>query len=654
MKWPNAVINSFLILDLQNNKADVDTVVRLLAQRKSLLEKHSSDLAGLASGPPTAVGISACINNNESAYMAVIDGDNAETKTAMYACARMLRAPLPVARVAADLASENKRLSLAAERYLISEDSPEARAAVLSRKPGQAFITGAASAFIIEGVSTAYSEHLWELYATVDDQSMYNGWDTTMDETIAAMEKRLKKEIIESTDLLGVYSYDNHYIRIYGDRVIFNWDEDENRYRERALTSYEFEQLKVFLADNDVGNLKPFLGCGGEYCDYDELLMLGKNGGRRIYRTGSDYPFFNWLDKYFKELKLTPAVVKYAMSRDVPGLELIIADDAYHIDTVWNQGGNLIVASSDTATRERVKKEINFAVTGKEEPDEEGAYVEGSEENYEKRQDLEEKRKWEGYSWRVVGDGTLLNEIPQPPDNEFIPHRDGHAVPADGERWKTRFGALEYRTSEEGLFRLYAGRLTKLKEGNYFGPLVTPNGKWLIAAKADGEYSWKTVRIDTATLRETPIVTPDYTRYVPTAYSATLDKVLLVQDNQYDYYSQDDNDMSPGDHENDAMLLLDCVTGQTFPVKGEFRPLSHQSFRPLQKTARPNEFWAAIMKTDRSATEIGIYDTKFFTFKPMVKLPKIAFNSMDMYVDEVKRKIFFVYRGHLLAVPLAN
>lgn len=653
LKWPNAVINSFLILDLQNNRADVDTVVRLLAHRKTLLEKQSSDLAGLGSGPPTAVGISACINNNESAYVAVMDSDNAETKAAMYSCARMLRASLPVARVAADLASENKRLSLAAERYLISEDSPEARAAVLARKPGQAFITGASSAFIVDGVTTPYSEYLWELYASVDDQAMYNGWDTSMDESIVAMEKRLKKEIVDTEELLGVYSYDNHYIRIYGDRVIFSWDEDENRYRERPLTTYEFEQLKVFLADNDVGNLKPFLSCGGEYCDFDELLMLGKNGGRRIYRTGTDYPFFNWLDKYFKELKLTPAVVKYAMSREVPGLELVIADDAYHIDTVWQQGGQLIVASSDTATRERVEKEINFAVTGKEEPVDDGMYNENSEAEYEKRKSLEEKRQWEGYSWRVVGQGTLLNEVPQPADNEYIPNRDGHAVPPE-ERWKTRVGQVEYRTSEEGLFRLNAGRLTKLKDGNYSSPLVTPNGKWLVVAKADGEYVWKTVRVDTATLRESVIATPEYTRYVPVAYSPVLDKVLLVQNGQYDYYSLEENDQAPTDYDTDAMLLLDCVTGMTFPVKGEFRPLSQQTFRPLQKTARPNEFWAAIMKNDRSATEIGIYDAKFFTFKPLVKLPKIAFNSMDMYVDEVKKKIFFVYRGHLLAVPLPS
>jgi hypothetical protein len=35
-------------------------------------------------------------------------------------------------------------------------------------------------------------------------------------------------------------------------------------------------------------------------------------------------------------------------------------------------------------------------------------------------------------------------------------------------------------------------------------------------------------------------------------------------------------------------------------------------------------------------------------------IPKIKFNSMDMWVDEPGNKVYFVYRGHLLALPLRN
>ena len=106
------------------------------------------------------------------------------------------------------------------------------------------------------------------------------------------------------------------------------------------------------------------------------------------------------------------------------------------------------------------------------------------------------------------------------------------------------------------------------------------------------------------------------------------------------------------DIEPDSMFLIDAATGVMQPTRGEFRPLSQVTFRPLQKTTRPNEFWAAIIDAEKGSTQVGIYDIKVFGFKPVLTLPKIAFNSMDMFVDETGHKVYFVYRGHLLSVPL--
>jgi hypothetical protein len=36
----------------------------------------------------------------------------------------------------------------------------------------------------------------------------------------------------------------------------------------------------------------------------------------------------------------------------------------------------------------------------------------------------------------------------------------------------------------------------------------------------------------------------------------------------------------------------------------------------------------------------------------VLKIPKIQFNSMGMFVDAPAGKIYFVYRGHLLSLPL--
>jgi len=100
------------------------------------------------------------------------------------------------------------------------------------------------------------------------------------------------------------------------------------------------------------------------------------------------------------------------------------------------------------------------------------------------------------------------------------------------------------------------------------------------------------------------------------------------------------------------MMLVDPATGVTQPIAGEFRPLDQQTFRPLQATGRPNEFWAAIYDLEKNVTEVGYYETKTYGFRPILRVPKIKFNSMSMYVDEPTNKVYFVYRGHLLSLPL--
>jgi hypothetical protein len=112
------------------------------------------------------------------------------------------------------------------------------------------------------------------------------------------------------------------------------------------------------------------------------------------------------------------------------------------------------------------------------------------------------------------------------------------------------------------------------------------------------------------------------------------------------------DDAAPADPGPEEMMLLDPETGAIQPTTGEFRPLAQQTFRQLQTTGKPNEFWAAIANTEKNETQVGIYDTNHFGFKPLLRIPKIIFNSMSMWVDEPGKKVYFVYRGHLLSLPL--
>ncbi len=656
LRWQNAAINLLLLRDLKRGIADTDTIIRLLGQRKELREKQSTDIFDIRTGTPTAFGISACLLEDSADYNTILDTGNIESKTALFACARLLRLPLQVPKVAENLKSPNPLLQTAAERYLESEDSPEARAIVLARHPNEAKILGSRSAFMVDGVADTYNEYLYAVYQSLGDNSLYNGWSGAgNDDQIITAEKELQVEVKKNDELLGIYSYDGNYIRIYKDnRVMFSWDEDDSRYRERPLSGEEFDAIKGYLAHHKVDELPPFLSCGGAYCYAKELVMLSRVGGRRVYMTetdgdygdGGEFEFFVGLDKYFAGLKQAPAKLKYRLSREIPGLEIVLAADELNAVAVWKEGTDLRVAASEKAVREKIKKEIDG------DPDDENAPVDNySEEAEEKKAEQRTKRRYEGYAWYKIVDGEVAGVTSQPTGIEFLPMRDGLGVPPGGEQWKARLGDLEIRASDDGLFKVVRGRLTKIRDGGYSNPVITPNGRWVVVSKQDDRTGQGIYRVDLTTNKETQVEIEGYGENYPLAYIASINKVLVIR-NDYRYYRSEDEDTALTDPDPDNLLLVDPVTGVANPAPGEFRPAAQQTYRALQKSTKPNEYWAAMIDEEKGLTQIGIYETKTFGFRLVLKVPKIRFNSMDMWVDEPGKKVYFVYRGHLLSLPL--
>lgn len=649
LKWQNDAINLLLLRDLKLGNSTSDAVVRLLAQRKDIREKQANDVFDIKTGVPLAVGTAPCLLDDNADAIALLENGEAEARAALFACARMIRMPLPVPLAVESLKSNVPILVTAAELYLDSEDSPDARAAVLARHPNEARIMGASSAFFTEGAPDAASDTLWLLYQSLGDESLYNGWyGSGNDEELTGMEKRLKKEVLDDAKLAGVYSYKGNYVRIYNDRVIFSWDEDDSRYRERPLTKEEFDEIKAYIAGNKLDSMPPLLGCGGEYCVAEELLMLGKNGGRRLYANGGPHEVLEGLEKYFNGLKQAPSALKYALSRDVPGLEIVIASDDLHIETVWGGTGDLRVAASVTAVREKVKSELEKI---DEDADENADY----EATAEKKRVVSEKRKYDGYLWYSVKQNQAEPGAVQPPDVEFIPPIDGLAVKPTRERWKARTAAIEIRASDEGLFKVVGGKLIKIRSGNYETPVITSNGRWVFATKFSESLGPQMVRIDLLTSKEYGVETEGYGSWYASAYVPSLNKILVARDESYDYdefAEPSEEDITPDDASPESMLLVDPASGLTAPLFAEFRPIDQQTFRPLQSASRPGEFWVAMPDLENKETRIGILETKFFTFKKVLSVPKIRFNSMDMWVDQAASKIYFVYRGHLLSLPL--
>lgn len=657
LKWQNAAINSFLLRDAGRGIASADAMIRLIGQRKTLRENHSPELNELLAGKGIALGLGVCLVEEDHGFPGLLEKADAEAKATMLACARLIRAQIAPAKVIPELKSPNELLKLAAERYLESEDSPEARGAVLTMHPGEVRVMGARSAFSGSGNAENASEYLYAVFTSVGNDSIYNGWyGASTDDELTRIEKDLRAEIKKNTDILAVYSYDRHYIRVYRDRAVFSWDEDDSRYRERTLTKGEYEGVTDFLQSNDANRLPPFLSCGGEYCSSKELLMFDRTGGRRIYVTGTnmepgrgEYAFFNGLDRLFIELKKTPATLRYGLSREVPGLEIVYAGEDVHAETVWSGGGELRVVGRLNSVRDEIDKEV-------EKVGEDEIADTAWEENEKKRKEIREKRRLDGYGWYRVTASGLEPNAAQPEGVDYLPARDGHAVASTQTTWKARTAGVELRASESGLYRLAAGKLTRIRSGSYSEPAISPDGRWAVATKSEGE-TGQIVRFDLRLGKELPVTLEQYPQRHAAGFVPSLGRFLLVPDVYTDedgYYdgSSELSDEVPYDPETETMLMLDPATGTTHPVKGEFRPIAQQTFRPLQSAAKAGEFWAALPDFEKNETTVGIYNARTFTFAQVLRVPKIKFNSMSMWADEPNGKLYFVYRGHVLSLPL--
>jgi hypothetical protein len=117
-------------------------------------------------------------------------------------------------------------------------------------------------------------------------------------------------------------------------------------------------------------------------------------------------------------------------------------------------------------------------------------------------------------------------------------------------------------------------------------------------------------------------------------------------------------DRIPSDRSNEytrdlpEYYLLAPDTGETQSVSGEFAPLVQEGNRFLQATGKTDEFWAAIPDRAKDQTQVGRYNLKTFSFTSALTIPHISFDSMSMWVDEKRGKIYIAYKGQLLSIPL--
>ncbi len=675
LRWKGVAINSLMLRDLRSGKADIETIVKLLAGRKVIREKQISEVFELRGGNAVAVGTSACLLEDDMSYRAALEGGG-ESAAAMLACARLMRAELPIDAVASLLQSEDKRLAKAAELYLESEDSPEARRIVLSLYPNQAKVLGATSHFNGSSTNVRFTASLGALFTSVggsvfSPMGIYAQAQSAKNEPVDL--EAIQKELAANNELLGIYSYDKNFIRIRRDGVVYSYVEDAARYTERTLTTNEFDELRQYLAQHNVDELKPFLTCL-EACSGKELTMVGRAGGRRVYVEGNPMPeFFAGLDEYFTRLRSEPMALKYAAARDIPGLEVVFADENLIAEAVWKNGDDLRLLTVDQVARARSEREFEAEINklqagtdgteydredipnppaNDEDPEDEIPY-------YRKIQELRERRSVDGISWRSITGGRATSISGPPPGIDFPPSVDGFPVKASAEAWKAKTHNVEVRGSSEGLFKIAQGKMAKIREGYFQPPLLSSNGRWALAFRED-EDTVGLVRVDLLSNRDLPVNLEGESARDPVCYIPAVNRFLLRSSN-YDHHYRDHHDEeSPAiltrnhDLANTSFILLDPDNGRTQPAPGEIRPIAQQTYRPLQAAGKPHEFWAAIPDPQKKQTVIGLYDSQVFGFKPLLTVPRLVFDSMDLWVDQTDGKAYFVYKGHVLSVPISK
>ena len=579
--------------------ADIDTLLLAIPYRESLQKSAGRELNDLTRQGGYAWGIAATILNEERERREILKGIDWKAQRALLASARYMRDRLPVDDVGKLLEAPNRALAKAAESYLEFEDSLEARKLILAKHRNEAYILG--------------------------DISVFNRNQT------AQWEDAMRKEIKSVAGLEAIYAMANPYpngiprgviIRVRDGRAEISVYEVEGRRNVRTLTGSEFEDLKSFTSRPEIEDLGPE-SYDNNISQFFEYLRLTKDGGRRIIleglrRTPNNPTLHQELSGLFHRLsKSGEFVTRYSIEDKIPGVEVLLSDKKQEALMVCGEGSDIRVLIGE----KRALKRLGL---------------------------FEIATEWREFTSGRLGKVTgapaacgLFSEYPALVKNmgdDFYSVFNQSIRP--GRVWiYSTFG------DNAGVWkREFGTEPVKIVSGNYLLPVVTPDGKWMVAIKAKigiVETSNQLVRYNLETGKEYQVKMADDSFIAPLVYVASHGKVLIG------HRGSRGEPASVG-----ANYLLDVETGTLQPVKGEFRPLSESIGRELQPTGNPNEFWAAIHDMNNRGTTLGRYDSRNFAFKSMVETPELSLSSSNFWVDDGSGKIWITYRGHLLRIPL--
>ncbi|HLL14473.1 MAG TPA: HEAT repeat domain-containing protein [Pyrinomonadaceae bacterium] len=631
--WQARRVELDIVRRIGSGTADAATVSNALERRVRLRESVGPELQLLVAAGGSAQGMAAVTLENEPLAQSILASGDEAAQIALLACARLVQMPLPVARVGSLLLNKNADLALAAERYLSAEDSRESRELLWARHPGEAFITG------------------WRENIPLIGGSDFSGMDRA-EEKLHAELFRKDDAPLEIFALLGNHERPLHVLRVYAGKSVYTHYEDDSRYRERVVTGEELERFKQFVTSNNLPDFGPQFGPCHHDCRVSEFLLLKREGGRRVFSHQGMGGWLTVLDN-FDLLGSGDAKVHYRLAEQIRGLEVLIADEGLAVKDIWRRDADLRVLVERAETEEEVERqEVVANDSGGEEEDDAAARANRHREETERAR---AQVSWRDFSGSKLGEAAARPEVYQTFDEDtlgvdaekFPSHLNSRLAQAAAGKYYVLAGDLDRgglwkKAAGQNAFRISSG------EGVYANPLVTPDGLWAVSAKAESDWGRPNyvVRFNLATGREYRVNLPPAEQFEPVAYVAAHGKVLLRRACDEGSAGESRGRASP------EYYLLDAQTGRTELVPGVFAPLLQEGNRPLQPTGRTDEFWVAVPDREKNETRVGRYSTKDFSLRTLVVVPHITFDSFGMLVDEEGAKLYLVYEGELLRLPM--
>jgi hypothetical protein len=628
-RWPTTVGDRDIAARIQQESASPRSVAYVLRRREKFAKNCPDAVAGSINSSGVPAGVFAVLSGDKHREITILQGTDAAAIASLVASARLIREPLPLDEVAKHYNSGDPQLEHVAGAYLAAEDSPHAREIFSSKSKG----------LVIVGARQGGGD---------PGHHSYTDFDKREAELLSLMSGHGSYDEVYALLTAGYWGDGGQtVIARKGDSLTITFYDDPARRYKRSLKKEEFEQLKSFVQLEKVDDLGPLSQMVFDGMQY-EYVHLTTAQGRRVFMNnpgdsdsgGSVYDRLCGL--FYKLLRAERLTIEYADLKKLPGFEVLVADERFHVMGFWKDGATerfRIYPGRDRGSASMAFSNLGSANVAQPIP------------------------KGENPIWVDIAGGAI-KEVPAPA--LFPPENPNSVVPAEFEKENEQRqssslamlsrGAVVYRVGElhdkSGFWSFEAGKAPKLVvSGDVLAPAISGDGKWALLAKSQG--SWVDpnglVRVNLSSGEILSVDVPEADTLEPIAYVPEQKRFLAYR--AKDMLTDSHKPVGPDKPE---YWLVDPETGKAEVTTGEVRPLTHIGARPLQPTVDSGRYWAAIQSEKDGGTDIGLYDAKSLSFTPQTHVPELMFNSQGLWIDEQSKTAYIVYKSQLLKLLLGT